>query len=298
MKHGISRANLARWAILMYLAAGMVQAEVNLKWVGCGITKKAFMAELAAAYEAKTGVKIKIEGGGATRGIRETIAMDSDADMGGTCRFLMHSEQTGQAIKAEPVAWDALVVITHKDNPVNDISLENLRAVYRGQITNWKELGGPDRTLKLFVRKGKISGVGRTLRKLVLDDYDADITSTYEFKSSGPLEKAVEQDVNALGVTGISSARRRNVKILSLDGKFPSYENIKSGEFVLYRPLYIVVNYLKPDADAVEQFVGFALSDEGRRIIRDNGTVPYRDGYQLIQKMLIQNRKSFRDRKS
>ncbi len=298
MKHGISRANLALWAILMYLAAGMVQAEANLKWVGCGITKKAFMAELAAAYEAKTGVKIKIEGGGATRGIRETIAMDSDADMGGTCRFLMHSEQTGQAIKAEPVAWDALVVITHKDNPVNDISLENLRAVYRGQITNWKELGGPDRTLKLFVRKGKISGVGRTLRKLVLDDYDADITSTYEFKSSGPLEKAVEQDVNALGVTGISSARRRNVKILSLDGKFPSYENIKSGEFVLYRPLYIVVNHLKSDADDVEQFVGFALSDEGRKIIRENGTVPYRDGYRLIQKMLIQNRKSFRDRKS
>ena len=132
----------------------------------------------------------------------------------------------------------------------------------------------------------------------MLDDYDADIPSTYEFKSSGPLEKAVEQDVNAMGVTGISSARRRNVKILSLDGKSPSYENIKSGEFVLYRPLYIVVNYLKPDAEAVEKFVGFALSDEGRKIIRDNGTVPYRDGYPLIQKMLIQNRKSFRDRKS
>ncbi len=298
MKHGISRANLARWAILMFLAAGTAQAEVNLKWVGCGITKKAFMKELAAAYETRTGIKIKIEGGGATRGIRETIAMDSDADMGGTCRFLMHSEQSGQAIKAEPVAWDALVVITHKENPVNDISLENLRAVYRGQITNWKELGGPDRPLKLFVRKGKISGVGRTLRKLVLDDYDADIPSTYEFKSSGPLEKAVEQDVNALGVTGISSARRRNVKILSLDGKLPSYENIKSGEFALYRPLYIVVNYLKPDAEAVEQFVGFALSDDGRQIIRENGTVPYRDGYQLIQKMQIQNRKSFRDRRS
>ena len=113
MKHGISRANLARWAMLMCLAAGMAQAEVDLKWVGCGITKKAFMKELAAAYEVKTGIKIKIEGGGATRGIRETIAMDSDADMGGTCRFLMHSEQSGQAIKAEPVAWDALVVITH-----------------------------------------------------------------------------------------------------------------------------------------------------------------------------------------
>ncbi len=298
MKHGILRANLARWAILMCLAASAVQAETSLKWVGCGITKKAFMAELAAAYEAKTGTKIKIEGGGATRGIRETIAMDSDADMGGTCRFLMHGEQTGQAIKAEPVAWDALVVITHKNNPVKDISLDNLRAVYRGEITNWKELGGRDRTLKLYVRKGKISGVGRTLRKLVLDDFNADIPSKYEFKSSGPLEKAVEQDESAIGVTGISSARRRNVKMLSLNGKSPSYENIKSGEFALYRPLYIVINYLKSDAGTVKDFVSFALSDEGRQIMRDNGTVPYRDGYHLIQKMLRQNRRSFQDRKS
>jgi len=298
MKHGIFRSNLARWAILMYLAAGLAQAETTLKWVGCGITKKAFMAELATAYEAKTGVKIEIQGGGATRGIRETIAMDSGADMGGTCRFLLHSEQSGQAIKAEPVAWDALVVITHKNNPITDISLENLRAVYRGEITNWKQLGGPDRPLRLFVRKGKISGVGRTLRKLILDDFNADIPNEYEFKSSGPLEKAVEQDEYAIGVTGVSSARRRNVKILSLNGKFPSYENIKSGDFVLYRPLYIVVNYLKSDSEAVEQFVAFALSDDGRQIIRNNGTVPYRDGYNLIQKMLRQNRKSFRDRKS
>lgn len=298
MKHGIFKRNLTRWAVPMFLAAGIVQAETTLKWVGCGITKKAFMTELATAYEAKTGVKIDIQGGGATRGIRETIAMGSDADMGGTCRFMLHSEQSGQAIKAEPVAWDALVVITHKSNTVSDISSENLRAVYRGEITNWKQLGGPDRPLRLFIRKGKISGVGRTLRKLVLNDFEADITSEYVFKSSGPLEKAVQQDQDAIAITGISSAKRRDVKVLSLNGKFPSYENIKSGDFVLYRPLYIVVNYLKPQSDAAEQFVSFALSHEGRQIIRKNGTVPYRDGYNLIQKMLRQNRKSFRDRKS
>ena len=135
-------------------------------------------------------------------------------------------------------------------------------------------------------------------QQVILNDFEADITSEYVFKSSGPLEKAVQQDQDAIAITGISSAKRRDVKILSLNGKFPSYENIKSGDFVLYRPLYIVVNYLKPQSDAAEQFVSFALSDEGRQIIRKNGTVPYRDGYNLIQKMLRQNRKSFRDRKS
>jgi phosphate transport system substrate-binding protein len=224
--------------------------------------------------------------------------MDSDADMGGTCRFMLHSEQSGQSIKAQPVAWDALVAIVHKNNPVDDISMENLRAVYQGEISNWKQLGGPDRPLKLFVRKGKISGVGRTLRKLVLNDFDAEIPSKHEFKSSGPLEKALLQDEYAIGVTGISSARRRDVKILSLNGKNPSYENIKKGDYVLYRPLYIVINYLKPQSDAVEQFLEYALSDEGKEIIRQNGTVPYRDGYKLIQKMFRQNRESFKNRKS
>ncbi len=116
------------------------------------------------------------------------------------------------------------------------------------------------------------------------------------WKISGQTRNA--PDENAIAITGVSSARRRDVKILSLNGKSPSYDNIKSGDFVLYRPLYIVINYLKPQADAAEQFVSFALSDEGRQIIRKNGTVPYRDGYNLIQKMLLQNRKSFRDRKS
>lgn len=298
MKHRLYKRNLTRWAVLVLLSASIAQADTTLKWVGCGITKKAFMKELATAYEAKTGVKIDIQGGGATRGIRETISMESDADMGGTCRFMLHSEQAGQAIKAQPVAWDALVAIVHKNNPVDNISIENLRAVYRGEITNWKQLGGPDRPLKLFVRKGKISGVGRTLRKLVLNDFDAEIPSEHVFKSSGPLEKAILQDESAIGVTGISSAKRRDVKILSLNGKIPSYENIKHGDYILYRPLYIVVNYLKPQSDAVEQFLEFALSDEGREIIRQNGTVPYRDGYKLIQKMFRQNRESYKNRKS
>jgi len=262
----------------------------GFRWVGCGITKKAFMKELAAAYERKTGIHIEIEGGGATRGIREVVA--GKADIGGSCRGLIagHPEEMGADLR--PVAWDALVVIVHPDNPVEDITLDQIRGIYLGKIKNWKELGGNDAPIRLYVRRGKNSGVGRTIRKLVFADYDIDFKAYKVVKSSGPLEKAVEQDVNAVGITGISSARKRKVKILKLEGKEPTFENIRSGDYMLYRPLYLVLNPGHPQYAELEKFIKFAHSSEGRRVIRENGTVPYLEALRLVMKEVEQEKRA------
>ena len=277
--------------LLLLVFPMMVLGAPTLKWVGCGITKKAFMADLAAAYEEKTGVKIELAGGGATKGIREVAA--GTADIGGACRFkLPRREQTSESTaKLIPVAWDALVVIVHKDNPVESLTIEQLQAIYKGELTNWKSINGQDRPLKLMIRKGKISGVGRTLRKLVFRDFDAEFVSDLVYPSSGPLEKAVEQDIDAIAVTGISSARKRNVKITQLEGKDPSYENIKSGDYLLYRPLYLVVNLLGSTYSEVKKFAEFARSAEGQAVIRNNGVVPYQEGIHLIKQRIQQWRK-------
>ncbi|MDZ7804928.1 substrate-binding domain-containing protein, partial [Thiohalophilus sp.] len=88
------------------------QADIN--WAGCGITKKAFMAELAKAYEAKTGIHISLSGGGATKGIRNAAA--GNIDIGGACRTSLNSLDEERNAHQIPVAWDALVVVTNKDN--------------------------------------------------------------------------------------------------------------------------------------------------------------------------------------
>lgn len=262
----------------------------TLTWVGCGISKKAFMVELAAAYEKKTGVKINIQGGGATRGIREVAA--NHVDMGGSCRYKIDGEDQERGAVLEPVAWDALVVIVHPDNPVDNITFDQIRGVYLGKITNWKQLGGNDAPIRLLVRKGKISGVGRALRKLVFADYNKEFKATEVMKSSGPLEKAVVEDVNAIAVTGISSARKRKVKNLKLDGKEPTYDNIRAGEYGLYRPLYLALNRGGKNADEVDKFIKFAHSQEGRTIIRNNGTVPYLDALKLVLKQVEQEERA------
>ena len=256
-----------------------------INWAGCGITKKAFMQELAIAYEKRTGTKINLAGGGATAGIRRAAA--GEIDIGGACRTSLANNPEESDAHQIPVAWDALVVIVNKNNPVNNISFHQLQQLYLGKISNWKQLGGNDAPIELYVRRGKMSGVGRTLRELVFHNYDQDFKAKYVVKSSGPVEKGVVNNIRGIGVTGISSAKRRDVKILQLNSKAPSYDNIKTGNYVLYRPLYLVTKLGQRNSKG-RDFIRFAVSHEGQQIIRSQGTVPYTEAMALVMKQLDQ----------
>ena len=182
----------------------------ELTWTGCGISKKAFMAEITKAYEAKTGTRIKLSGGGATKGIRAASANSSD--MGGSCRHRV-TDSPGEVLKEEAnaklihVAWDALVAVVHKSNPVNNITLDNLKKVYAGEIISWKDLGSKDKRIILLTRggQGKYSGVGYMFRLLVFNDPEHDFRArSLIFKSTNTLEKKLEETPRAFGLTGIS----------------------------------------------------------------------------------------------
>jgi len=275
-------ALLAALPLLFFSA--QASAATTLFWAGCGVTKQSFMNDLAAAYTRKTGVKIDLQGGGATRGIRDTVA--KKLDIGGTCRMsLPGTDKSELYASLHPVAWDALVVITHKNNPITNLKRQQVKDIYLGKITNWKQLGGHNAPINLYVRRGKISGVGYAIRQYIFKDSNIDFKANKIVNSSGPLEKACESDINAIGITGISSARKRDVKLLKFDGKSPTIANLKNGEYDLYRPLYLVTN--PAPSKLTRDFVRFAKSKEGRQVIRNSGTVPYMDAPKLLSKMLI-----------
>ncbi len=272
---------------LSFSLTGFAETDKNtISWAGCGITKKAFMKEISKAYEAKTGVKIILNGGGATRGIRD--AANLKMDLGGSCRMsLPEVDRIELHASLHPVAWDALAIIVNKNNPINSLSTKQVKAIYTGKITNWKQVGGKDAHINLYIRRGTISGVGYAIRQYVFKDRNKKFKTNSKFivKSSGPLEKAVVKDLHAMGITGISSARKRNVKIIGFDGKIPSYENVATGKYDLYRPLYLVTS--PSPSKKVKDFIKFVVSKEGRQIIRNNNTVPYRDAPALLSKMLV-----------
>ena len=269
------------------IASAVPAKDNSILWGGCGITKKAFMAELAKAYTRKTGIQVNLQGGGATKGIRN--AMNGSIDIGGACRPIMEAHPEERGAYQVPVAWDALAVIVHSSNPVNSITTQQLKDIYLGKITNWSQLGGLNRPIELYVRRGKFSGVGRTLRELVFANFEQEFPGAkYIEKSSGPVEKGVEKNELGIGTTGISSAKRRKVKLMQLNGKEPNYENIKSGAYALYRPLYLVTRGQQSADKKVKDFITFALSSQGREIIRKAGTVPYSDAIGLVMKQIEQ----------
>ena len=110
--------------ILLLVMLNRLSPATELTWVGCGITHNAFMADLAAAYQAQTGVAIGIAGGGATKGIHDITG--KRADIGGACRYTLNKTPEEAGVLMIPVAWDAQVVVVHKDNPIESITLAQL----------------------------------------------------------------------------------------------------------------------------------------------------------------------------
>ena len=258
----------------------------TITWAGCGISKKSYMTALAKEFESIYKIKIDLKGGGATRGIRGTAKHETM--MGGSCRKRLPEYDSSESyVKSHPIAWDALAVIVNPDNEIVNITTEKIKQVYTGKIKNWSELGGQDAPIHLYVRKGKLSGVGYTIRQYIFKDSQQEFVTdkAYITKSSGPLEKGIEKDPLALAITGVSSARKRNVKIIAIEGYTPSYENVLKGNYVFYRPLYLITQGA-PKGN-VKKFLKFARSKKGREIIRANKTVPYRDALHLMTKTTI-----------
>ena len=272
-------------AAVMGALSAPLYAE-DLVWTGCGISKQAYMTELSQAFSHKTGIKILMTGGGASKGIRSVSAGQNA--LGGTCRHplfgagAVRTEEANAAVTQ--VAWDALVVITNKSNSVKNISSEQLKKVYMGEIKNWKELGGKDAPITLVDRENKESGVGYMLRIMLFKDpninFPALANKGRHEKSTETLEELVERDPTALAVDGVSAAVKRNVNLLALDGVEPTKDNIANGKYSLFRPLYVVTDMHAPPKNAM-QFVDFALSEEGQSIISKAGTVNLAEGKML-----------------
>jgi phosphate transport system substrate-binding protein len=251
-----------------------------LTWRGCGISKKAFMSDAAQAYEAETGVEIRLTGGGATLGIQ--AAGEGGSDFGGTCRHCLPSmQEDALPLALTLVAWDALAVITHPSNPVDGITVEQLKGVLTQSIQNWSELGGPDLPIVVVARKGKTSGVGAMLRELVLGDPDFEFgPRVLRLQSSGPVDELVEGVEAAIAVTGISSGRKRAVKALKLDGVAPDAKDIASGKYPYYRPLYLA--HAPVLGDRATHFRDWLLGPPGQAIVEKAGTVNLESGLGLM----------------
>ncbi|WP_163830878.1 substrate-binding domain-containing protein [Spartinivicinus ruber] len=263
-------------------------AKDTISITGCGISKKAYMEKIASIYEKKSGIKIRLSGGGATKGLR--LTSQGMTDIGASCRHRIATSggivEEENNLKLIQVGWDALVVMVNKKQKVDNLTIQNLKDVFDGKVTNWGEFGGDSIEILPLTRKGKLSGVGYMSRLLIFDDPGYEFKNKgNKYKSTGPLEKATIEYEGAIAINGISSAKKIDVKFIGIDGFIPTKENIMKGKYPFFRPLYIAVQK-NDDNQEVKKLVQFILSGEGQQIISDEGTINLKEGLVLVDKWL------------
>jgi len=232
---------------------------------GCSISNVGYLTELAGEYERRTGVKIFVRGGGSVVGIEDLRS--GKVDFAASCRPRDAGDPAD--ITYVQVAWDALAFIVHRSNPVENVTLDEVRSIYAGRITDWRQLKGSGAPIKIFISRTKkgLSGVEASTKHLVLNGKEPLESENAVFvASSGIVEQMVEENPEGFATTGITSARKRNVKILKVNGIAPTNKAIINNQYPLKRPLFILMP--KDPKPEVKKFVDFTLSKTGQRFMK------------------------------
>jgi phosphate transport system substrate-binding protein len=260
--------------VLVFLSPATVHSADYLTASGCSISNVGYLSALADEYERRTGVKIFVRGGGSVVGLEDLRS--GKVDFAASCRA--KSAADPEDVTFVQVAWDALVFVVHKSNPLDTISLDEVRSIYAGKTKNWNQLKGRDAPIRVFISRTKrgLSGVEASTRQLVLNGKDPVVTENTVFvASSGIVEQMVEGTPGGFAATGVMSARKRNIKILKVNGVAPTNKAIIRGRYPLKRPLFLLLP--KNPKREVQKFVYFALSTEGQKFISSQNVVSVLD---------------------
>lgn len=232
------------------------------------------MGALAEAFQRLTDVEVAIQPGGATQSIRAVAAGQAQIGCSGR-KKTRDTEERGA--KLVPIGWDALVAVTSSSNPVKDVSIDDLKSVLEGKITNWRGLGGPDAPIELLVRDEPVSSVETLARELLFQDAAHPLAGTAI--AADQIEQRVQSSPFALAITSLSAARGNGMSMLNVAGVEPVRSNIVGGKYPLIRPLYLVVG--RKAGEQAKAFVDFAKGEDGQQILKRQGTINLADGTSL-----------------
>lgn len=207
-----------------------------------------------------------VQGGGSTAGI-EAVRTNA-AHIGMSSRSLTPEEKDLYAVT---IAKDAIAIIVHPKNPIEDLSLTQIRKIFSGRIRNWTEVGGPSRPIILVTRE-EGSGTREAFQKLVMEKEEISLEALVQ-DSNGAIRQVVSSDPNAIGYISLGLVNEK-VKALKISGIEPNLKNIIQGRYRLVRPFLFVFNG-SPKGEA-GAFLEFVLSDEAQHLLAREGLITIR----------------------
>ena len=222
---------------------------------------------LAEVFEEEEGIAVTYNPTGSSSGI--TAAMEGRADIGLSSRALKQAEKDA-GLTETILALDGIAMIVNNENPVSDLTLEQIAAIYKGEITNWSEVGGSDGTIVLIGREagsGTRDGFESISATAENCKYNQELTST------GAVITAVASNPNAIGYASLASVED-NVKALMVNGIPASEETVKSGEYVVQRPFVLATKTGVQLSEAAQKFFDYITSSDASQVILEAGAVP------------------------
>lgn len=225
-----------------------------------GILSEQFMTE-------NPGVSVTYDPTGSGTGIE--AASNGSADIGLSSRALK-DEEASAGLEGTTVALDGIAIIVNAENPVEDMSVEQIAQLFTG-AADWSLVGG----------EGEVACIGREAGSGTRDGFES-ITGTedtcvlsQELTSTGAVIEAVKSNPAAIGYASLSAVEgQEGIKMVTVDGVACSEETVQDGTYKIQRPFVMVTNSANELSEPAQAFMDFALSDEADDLIRDAGAVP------------------------
>ena len=228
---------------------------------------KSVIGALGEAFQnANSGVTFTYNPTGSGSGIQ--AVSEGRCDIGLASRSLKDDEKSS-GLTETVLAYDGIAVVVSPENPVSDLTLQQIADIYTGKITNWKDVGGNDAEIVLIGREagsGTRDGVESITGTEEACQYRQELTST------GDVIATVSQNPNAIGYASLSAVKD-TVKALSVGGVAPSEDTVKDGSYVIQRPFVLVTKDGVALNPAAQTFFDYATSAEAAPIIAQAGAV-------------------------
>ncbi|MDD7413078.1 MAG: phosphate ABC transporter substrate-binding protein [bacterium] len=254
-------------ALVMLVGAGMsALAEGSVSTDGSTSMQKVIGALGEYFTNENPDVNFTYNPTGSGSGI--TAVLEGRCDIGLSSRALK-DEEKAEGLVETVLAYDGIAIIVNPDNPLTDIDLDTLAKIYKGEITNWKDVGGSDEEIVVI---GREAGSGtRDGFESITDTKDACVYRQ-ELTSTGDVITAVSQNPAAIGYASLASVKD-TVKALSVGGVVPTEETVKDGTYPVQRPFVLVTREGVELSETAQKFFDFATSVEAADIISAAGAV-------------------------
>ena len=233
-----------------------------------GSTSVGPLAEkLAMKYEEENDVKIEVNQIVSAAGV--TSAISGVSPIGMSSRDLKQEEKDSN-LQELIIAYDGIVVVAHPSNPVKDLTMEQVRRIFTGEITNWKEVGGKDMEIVVVSREDG-SGSRDAFQEIVGYESGQLIKNAIVASGNGNIKTTVAMNKHAIGFISFEYVDE-SVSTMDINGVQAKAENVLAGQYELSRPFLFVHKEDVPES--AKQFMEFILTPEGQKIVESAGAIP------------------------